>query len=463
MGKKQAKIRFVDRGLITPEEFKIILDSDPTPQNKYVEKLCYFFTRRNKRYYPDVESFVSQVTEYLTKFEELISRNVLEAPFNDINKYLTFDRIISTVNLHWEEIKERDEKKNLPKEDDQVFKDSIVVYEDSEWKVIKPFSWNAMKKIALGAKWCLAYTQPTYWISYFWTAGKHFFVILNKSLNSVNLPDDQKHPLNKVCAEVSHGGELLGLWDAPDLNFIYYSDQEADERSKNFISFDKNSYNNGMADPQRAEWYKQLPDKIKDLIRTPDPDGKERTKVSGFNFINLQHNRERDIIEVKIDAIIITQDNIGKWLGDDDKVSVDFNVFKKYGLTYTGERGITLSFRNFNQEDLSFINPLIDNLDVDYIEIIDCLRIKTLPKFPDEIKGSIKIENCVNLEDISNLPKTIKGSLILKENPKLREISPLKNLKIHKNIIWKDNGGSFKLTDYIRAKILPIYGRIDSN
>jgi hypothetical protein len=92
--------------------------------------------------------------ELIKKFEELNERNLIIN--NDLTKFKTFEELELEVSLA--------ELKSVTKD---LEKQTIKLYENDEWLVIKPMSFLASKKYGASTRWCTTMeNSPDYYLKY---------------------------------------------------------------------------------------------------------------------------------------------------------------------------------------------------------------------------------------------------------------------------------------------------------
>ena len=121
----------------------------------------------------------------------------------DINSYKTFGELKEVTDEAEEKKKEAEEKKAVKNQ-------KVVIYNDDDWLVVSPLSWEASCYYGAGTKWCVASKQTdTHWKSY--NKRSTFFYVIDKNKN-------QKDPLYKVAYRMLKDNKWE-FWDAEDLEF----------------------------------------------------------------------------------------------------------------------------------------------------------------------------------------------------------------------------------------------------
>ena len=132
--------------------------------------------------------------ELIKKFEELNERNLIIN--NDLTKFKTFEELELEVSLA--------ELKSVTKD---LEKQTIKLYENDEWLVIKPMSFLASKKYGATTRWCTTMEHnPDYYLKY--------------SRNGILIYCLNKKTGDKVAAYKSlstHENRETSFWDMSDI------------------------------------------------------------------------------------------------------------------------------------------------------------------------------------------------------------------------------------------------------
>jgi hypothetical protein len=177
----------------------IIVKLDPTKTYKYTE----FLVKKFKEFYDEyddwtiglgIEIMGSENMESLNEFEIHAKANRITNP--DISQYKDFSQIYKAV----EEAKEKVRLKELEK---QVIK----LYDDDEWSVVIPLSYEASKTYGANTKWCT--TQERYWNDYYKTY--KLIYIQNKKTNEKYAVSRHWEDDKKIQAWMSNDDETSPL------------------------------------------------------------------------------------------------------------------------------------------------------------------------------------------------------------------------------------------------------------
>ena len=168
---------------------------DPSKTYKYTE----FLVKKFKEFYNDYEDFSigvglemigSENMESLNEFEIHAKANRITNP--DISQYKDFNQIHYAV-------KEAEEKVKLKELEKQVIK----LFDNDEWSVVIPLSYEASKIYGANTKWCT--TQERYWNDYYKTY--KLIYIQNKRTNEKYAVSRHWEDNKKVQAWMSNEDE----------------------------------------------------------------------------------------------------------------------------------------------------------------------------------------------------------------------------------------------------------------
>lgn len=173
----------------------IIAKLDPTKTYKYTE----FLVKKFKEFYSDyddwsiglgIEMMGSENMESLNEFEVHAKENRITNP--DISQYKDFNQINKAVE-------EADEKVRMKELEKQVVK----LFDNEEWSVVIPLSYEASKIYGANTKWCT--TQERYWNDYIKTY--KLIYIQNKKTNEKYAVSRHFEDSKKIQAWMSNDDE----------------------------------------------------------------------------------------------------------------------------------------------------------------------------------------------------------------------------------------------------------------
>lgn len=173
----------------------VITKLDPTNTYKYTE----FLVKKFKEFYGDYDDWVvglglemmgSENMGFLNEFEIHTKANRITNP--DISQYDDFNQIEAAV-------KDANEKVKMKELEKQVIK----LFDNDEWSVVIPLSYEASKTYGANTKWCT--TQERYWIDYMKTY--KLIYIQNKKTNEKYAVSRHFEDSKKIQAWMSNDDE----------------------------------------------------------------------------------------------------------------------------------------------------------------------------------------------------------------------------------------------------------------
>jgi hypothetical protein len=173
----------------------VIAKLDPTNTYKYTE----FLVKKFKEFYGDYDDWVvglglemmgSENMGFLNEFEIHAKANRITNP--DISQYGDFNQIEAAV-------KDANEKVKMKELEKQVIK----LFDNDEWSVVIPLSYEASKIYGANTKWCT--TQERYWEDYYKTY--KLIYIQNKKTNEKYAVSRHWEDNKKVQAWMSNDDE----------------------------------------------------------------------------------------------------------------------------------------------------------------------------------------------------------------------------------------------------------------
>jgi hypothetical protein len=172
----------------------VIQSIDPSSTNKYCEFLIKMIKGKDNTQRAIVDSLISglfgvKAIESLHKFEEHSKANRIPQEFKDISRHNDWFFIEEGVKIADEVVK----RKQLEKETKKLF-------ENDEWVVLIPESYEASQLYAYNTKWCI--TQKNYWNDY--KKSSRIIFVINKKNN-------EKYAISKRMND-----SVIQGWDAKD-------------------------------------------------------------------------------------------------------------------------------------------------------------------------------------------------------------------------------------------------------
>lgn len=203
-----AKTKWVDSGKMSQQEFDVVVNTDPTNNQKYINWLL-------KQYGRSGNTIDRDLLEFFDKNPQLFLEK-------DINSYKNLIHFETIVRPKYEQYIQKIESKKVDK-----------IYEDDDWMVVSPKSHVASCKYGAGTKWCVTTKdRDTHWNTY--SKNAIFYFVINKNLTK----EDQ---LYKVAIRRIGRKGRYEFWDATDSEFFNTT--------------------------RGNDWYGNLPDQLKEKLR----------------------------------------------------------------------------------------------------------------------------------------------------------------------------------------------------
>ena len=210
---------------------------------KYIKYLIGFV---KKHYEKDIKSFSipdldmimrDKVVTTLNTFEKI--QNELPIEKRDIYKYDDMEDVDKCVEEHMSSKKKKIEVEELSK--------ATKVYDDDEFLVVSPETYEQSKKYGKGTQWCIsAESDRRPWDSYTQTKLIKFYFFIDSSRDTYS-------PFYKIAVGVSPIGKIIGMWDAKD-DRIY----EDDKMLEQFESVSNGKFNRSMLKPKEVSLEEQF-------------------------------------------------------------------------------------------------------------------------------------------------------------------------------------------------------------
>lgn len=172
---KQAK-QYVDRGKLSQEDLKTLIEIDPTPTRKFVGWMAKIWINEK----PDIDDLRNTIEEYNTFLEKG------KAKTKDIYQFKSFKDLASEVdqiNKSGEGISVKD-----------LESDYDTVIDNSDLLIMSPHTHEASRKLGLShfafrdcgggekdSSWCTTYKAPDHFHDYYYKRNVTFYYIKVKS------------------------------------------------------------------------------------------------------------------------------------------------------------------------------------------------------------------------------------------------------------------------------------------
>lgn len=192
-----ARTKFLKPGLIDKGTFDDLRSIDPTPTNKYLDRIIEFYLsdRPNE----------SQLRDAITKFHELLSKNQIKK--KDINSYGNWKEFLQEIETAQKTYRAKQDVKSKKS-------DATVVYRDDRYLVVIPKTHEASCKYGAGTKWCTTAEDSNDYDSYIERRATLYYII-----------DTKESPINSLykIAVIVYPNGVIECVDARD-NDIEFDD-----------------------------------------------------------------------------------------------------------------------------------------------------------------------------------------------------------------------------------------------
>lgn len=175
---------------IKQEDFIKFIEKDPTyrkDSNTAGKYAKWILALANKNLL-DVDN--NHVFDLLTRFDS--EKRYLKN--KDIMTYKSLEEVESMLNDEdsYLELSDRQKLRQVQKEVHNVDLDldSDKIYEDAQWEIWVPHTWEASCKLGRNSHWCTATTESDYYFNYYDQQGK-LYIIINKQK-----PEEEKYQLH---------------------------------------------------------------------------------------------------------------------------------------------------------------------------------------------------------------------------------------------------------------------------
>lgn len=110
-----------------------------------------------------LDLFNTKELEYLVEFQNMNEKGLI--PEKDLSRYDTIDMI--SKNLTLAQIKESEK---------EFSKQIVKLYEDENWIIIRPLTFESSAKYGAGTKWCTTYNSKEYFFKYWYNGILVYFI-----------------------------------------------------------------------------------------------------------------------------------------------------------------------------------------------------------------------------------------------------------------------------------------------
>ena len=174
---KLAKQNYLDKGLISQEEYDNLVNIDPTSSKKYV----LWLTKKYKEENISIDDLKNTIEE----FDVFVRKNKLTREKADINSYKTFNDLKNTVD----NLNQTGEGMSLK----ELENDYDVIVNNEDLYIVSPKTHEASRKLGLttfahrdsgdckDSAWCTTYKSESHFNDYYLKRNVTFYYILVKS------------------------------------------------------------------------------------------------------------------------------------------------------------------------------------------------------------------------------------------------------------------------------------------
>jgi len=174
-----ARKLFLNTNKIPDNIFNNLIEIDPSPSKKYLEKICKFYLEK-----PDIDL----IKNLIVSFDSLVNKHIFKGKDSDINSYKSFQDFQNVIEGNKDKKSKTEIEKNIKR------KDAEIILNNDKFLIISPLTHEAACIYGSGTKWCITEKTPRYWDSYVKKDIKFYF-ILNKHL-------DESDPMYKIAVSV---------------------------------------------------------------------------------------------------------------------------------------------------------------------------------------------------------------------------------------------------------------------
>lgn len=195
---------------LNPDTYDYVVSHDPSGNQKYLDWVIKTLMNTYDRNYNHYVVTIMKSLEIIHQHMDLIP-----VEQRDINRLVTFDQLNKIRDIVELKIKDR-----------EAIKNSIKIYEDDNFLVVKPESYEASCKYGRNSKWCISGNNlsdgPKTWLKYI-GEGKEFIFVINKKAN-ISTQHSRFNRLAIVLSTVendkTHFNWFMEVYDALDQSML---------------------------------------------------------------------------------------------------------------------------------------------------------------------------------------------------------------------------------------------------
>jgi len=187
--KRTAKENFLDRGLISEEDFNLFLDVDATPTKKFIDSMCQFYSQGSSK---------EEIIETFQKAIPMFIKNIIKV---DIKSVKSLDELKSLIE-------EKQDYKTRSEVREEARDGAEITFQNSRFVVRYITTREASVVYGIGTKWCISSKgDDRHWNGYN-EAGSSFYFIIDNKLNE----DDPRY---KIAVQFTLDKDV-NVWNAID-------------------------------------------------------------------------------------------------------------------------------------------------------------------------------------------------------------------------------------------------------
>lgn len=196
-----AKKRFIDKNIITNNEFNFALQFDKSSSGKYIEKILELYVKSGNieidRENSNFDHLIS-IGQTVIEFDELVKKEKIAK--KDISAYKTLEEIEDSIKDAYKIITQKESK-------DLSEGNFDIVVDNDDLLVVVPLDHEASKKWGDDTKWCTTSSKSSFWISYVYDRGITLYYIWIKNREMILNYDDslnerEINSLSKIAVAV---------------------------------------------------------------------------------------------------------------------------------------------------------------------------------------------------------------------------------------------------------------------
>ena len=205
-----SKKMFLQTNKLSDIEFDKLLDIDPSPTKKYLEKICKYFVDEHKS-----NKVIDVIRDKITTFDSMINRKLITGSDVDINKYKTLKDIEAAIQKH-SGYQMDDVELNFVKKGQ-----AEVIRNDDKFFIVVPDNYEASCAFGDNTSWCTARKDDRrFWNSYYAKFIKIYYCVDLSKAKSNDMykfavavyPDGKKECFDSSDDKITIGDiEKLGL------------------------------------------------------------------------------------------------------------------------------------------------------------------------------------------------------------------------------------------------------------